>query len=159
MPPSRPSIVTALVARKKYIYLCTNALLLKEKIDLFTPSKYLTFSVHMDGQEEHDVVWDAAAPAGTMPDATALAKYAQELLTKNYPTDGPGAVTSTPRIPANWKPNGIATTTISTRSASRRVPPTVTSHEIAVPPHTPAPLQVSPELHAFASLHATVGGG
>ena len=41
------------MARKKYIYLCTNALLLKEKIDLFKPSKYLTFSVHMDGQKEH----------------------------------------------------------------------------------------------------------
>ena len=41
--------------RKKYIYLCTNAILLKEKLDLFTPSKYLTFSVHMDGlREEHD---------------------------------------------------------------------------------------------------------
>ena len=46
-------IVEGLVARKKYIYLCTNALLLKEKLDLFTPSKYLTFSVHMDGQREH----------------------------------------------------------------------------------------------------------
>ncbi|HEY1423363.1 MAG TPA: adenosyl-hopene transferase HpnH [Candidatus Acidoferrum sp.] len=46
-------IVEGLVARKKYIYLCTNALLLKEKLDLFTPSKYLTFSVHMDGQKEH----------------------------------------------------------------------------------------------------------
>jgi hopanoid biosynthesis associated radical SAM protein HpnH len=46
-------IVEGLVARKKYIYLCTNALLLKEKIHLFTPSKYLTFSVHMDGQREH----------------------------------------------------------------------------------------------------------
>ena len=46
-------IVAGLVARKKYIYLCTNALLLKEKIDLFKPSKYLTFSVHMDGQREH----------------------------------------------------------------------------------------------------------
>src|SRR6201990_2423560 len=32
-------IVEGLVARKKYIYLCTNALLLKEKLDLFTPSK------------------------------------------------------------------------------------------------------------------------
>jgi hopanoid biosynthesis associated radical SAM protein HpnH len=41
------------VARKKYTYLCTNALLLKEKLDLFTPSKYLTFSVHLDGQREH----------------------------------------------------------------------------------------------------------
>jgi hopanoid biosynthesis associated radical SAM protein HpnH len=46
-------IVEGLVARKKYIYLCTNALLLKEKLDLFKPSKYLTFSVHMDGQPEH----------------------------------------------------------------------------------------------------------
>jgi hopanoid biosynthesis associated radical SAM protein HpnH len=46
-------IVEGLVARKKYIYLCTNALLLKEKLDLFNPSKYLTFSVHMDGQREH----------------------------------------------------------------------------------------------------------
>ena len=46
-------IVEGLVARKKYIYLCTNALLLKEKLDLFTPSKYLTFSVHVDGQKEH----------------------------------------------------------------------------------------------------------
>ena len=49
-------IVEGLVARKKYIYLCTNALLLKEKIGLFKPSKYLTFSVHLDGQrEEHDL--------------------------------------------------------------------------------------------------------
>ncbi len=46
-------IVEGLVARKKYIYLCTNALLLKEKLHLFAPSKYLTFSVHMDGQREH----------------------------------------------------------------------------------------------------------
>src|ERR1700726_1646097 len=46
-------IVEGLVARKKYIYLCTNALLLKEKLDLFQPSKYLTFSIHMDGQREH----------------------------------------------------------------------------------------------------------
>jgi len=53
MHPQIAEIVEGLVARKKYIYLCTNALLLKEKIDLFTPSKYLTFSVHVDGQREH----------------------------------------------------------------------------------------------------------
>ncbi len=48
-------IVEGLVARKKYIYLCTNALLLKKKLDLFKPSTYLTFSVHMDGlKDEHD---------------------------------------------------------------------------------------------------------
>ena len=55
MHPQIAEIVDGLVARKKYIYLCTNALLLKEKIDLFKPSKYLTFSVHVDGQREgHD---------------------------------------------------------------------------------------------------------
>ena len=53
MHPQIAEIVEGLVARRKYIYLCTNALLLKEKIDLFRPSKYLTFSVHMDGQREH----------------------------------------------------------------------------------------------------------
>jgi hopanoid biosynthesis associated radical SAM protein HpnH len=53
MHPEIDKIVDGLVARKKYIYLCTNALLLKEKLDLFKPSKYLTFSVHMDGEREH----------------------------------------------------------------------------------------------------------
>jgi len=51
--PQIKEIVEGLVARKKYIYLCTNALLLKQKLEEFTPSKYLTFSVHMDGQKEH----------------------------------------------------------------------------------------------------------
>jgi hopanoid biosynthesis associated radical SAM protein HpnH len=51
--PQIGEIVEGLVARKKYIYLCTNALLLEEKLHLFQPSKYLTFSVHMDGQREH----------------------------------------------------------------------------------------------------------
>jgi hopanoid biosynthesis associated radical SAM protein HpnH len=55
--PEIRGIVEGLVARGKYVYLCTNALLLKEKLEagLFRPSKYLTFSVHMDGlAEEHD---------------------------------------------------------------------------------------------------------
>ncbi|MCS7024336.1 MAG: adenosyl-hopene transferase HpnH [Bryobacteraceae bacterium] len=48
-------IVAGLVARRKYVYLCTNALLLKQKLHLFKPSKYLSFSVHMDGpKEQHD---------------------------------------------------------------------------------------------------------
>ncbi len=51
--PKMPEIVAGLVARKKYVYMCTNALLLKEKLHLFTPSKYLSFSVHVDGQREH----------------------------------------------------------------------------------------------------------
>ncbi|MBZ5568886.1 MAG: adenosyl-hopene transferase HpnH [Acidobacteriia bacterium] len=51
--PQIGEIVASLVERRKYIYLCTNALLLQQKIDLFKPSKYLTFSVHLDGQREH----------------------------------------------------------------------------------------------------------
>src|SRR6201995_4649047 len=53
MHPQIAEIVEGLVTRKKYIYLCTNALLLKEKLHLFKPSKYLTFSVHLDGEKEH----------------------------------------------------------------------------------------------------------
>jgi hopanoid biosynthesis associated radical SAM protein HpnH len=55
MYPEIDRLVAELVQRRKYIYLCTNAILLKEKLDLFTPSKYLSFSVHMDGlREDHD---------------------------------------------------------------------------------------------------------
>jgi hopanoid biosynthesis associated radical SAM protein HpnH len=46
-------IVKGLVARKKYVSLCTNALLLEKKLDLFTPSEFLFFSVHLDGVKEH----------------------------------------------------------------------------------------------------------
>ena len=53
--PQIDEIVTGLVERRKYIYLCTNAILLEKNLDKFTPSKYLTFSVHIDGlKEEHD---------------------------------------------------------------------------------------------------------
>ena len=63
MHPEIDRIVAGLVARKKYIYLCTNALLLEEKLDRFTPSKYLSFSVHLDGLEaEHD---DSVCQPGT----------------------------------------------------------------------------------------------
>ncbi len=53
--PHIAELVAELIKRRRYVYLCTNALLLKEKIEqgLFKPSKYLTFSIHMDGQEEH----------------------------------------------------------------------------------------------------------
>ncbi|MBL8053365.1 MAG: adenosyl-hopene transferase HpnH [Nitrospira sp.] len=54
--PEIGQIIQGLVDRKKYIYLCTNAILLERKLDEFTPSKYLTFSVHMDGlKDEHDL--------------------------------------------------------------------------------------------------------
>ena len=48
-------IVAQIVKRKRFVYLCTNALLLEKKLHLFKPSPYLTFSVHLDGlEEEHD---------------------------------------------------------------------------------------------------------
>ncbi|MDH3662320.1 MAG: adenosyl-hopene transferase HpnH [Alphaproteobacteria bacterium] len=46
-------IVEGIIARKKFVYLCTNALLVKKKIDGFTPSPYLTFSIHLDGLKAH----------------------------------------------------------------------------------------------------------
>ena len=68
--PQMPEIVAGLVTRKKYVYLCTNALKLEECLPKFEPSKYLSFSIHMDGpREEHDAavcrdgVYDAAVKA------------------------------------------------------------------------------------------------
>src|SRR5271168_2110923 len=46
-------IVKGIVARKKFVSLCTNALLLEKKLHLFEPSPYLFFSVHLDGIREH----------------------------------------------------------------------------------------------------------
>jgi hopanoid biosynthesis associated radical SAM protein HpnH len=54
-------IVEGIIARKKFVYLCTNAILLKQKLHLFKPSPYLTFSVHLDGdRERHDHSVDRA---------------------------------------------------------------------------------------------------
>jgi hopanoid biosynthesis associated radical SAM protein HpnH len=57
MYPDIGRLVAELVDRRKYVYLCTNAILLKEKLQAgaFTPSRYLSFSVHLDGsREDHD---------------------------------------------------------------------------------------------------------
>lgn len=77
--PHIKELVEALVARGKYIYLCTNAILLKEKLEAgwFKPSKYLTFSVHMDGQEEnHDF---AVCREGTYQKAIAAIRLAVQM--------------------------------------------------------------------------------
>lgn len=53
--PEIDQIVNGLIERGRFIYLCTNALLLEKKLHLFKPSDYLTFSVHLDGLEKrHD---------------------------------------------------------------------------------------------------------
>jgi len=68
-------IVAGIIARKKFVYLCTNALLMDKKLDLFTPSPYLTFSVHLDGlEEEHD---KAVSQQGVFKRAVAAIKSAK----------------------------------------------------------------------------------
>jgi hopanoid biosynthesis associated radical SAM protein HpnH len=72
--PEIDRLVAALVARKKYVYLCTNALLLEEKLPLFTPTRYLSFSVHLDGlAPEHD---HAVCREGTFEKAVSAIRAA-----------------------------------------------------------------------------------
>jgi hopanoid biosynthesis associated radical SAM protein HpnH len=76
MYPEIGQLVRELVARKKYVYLCTNAILLRQRLDegVFTPSKYLSFSVHMDGlREEHD---EAVCRDGVYDQAVAAIREA-----------------------------------------------------------------------------------
>ena len=69
-------IVAELVKRRFYVILCTNALLLRKKMHLFQPSRYLTFSVHLDGlRDEHDTAVDQS---GVFDTAVAAIKEARE---------------------------------------------------------------------------------
>ncbi len=53
--PQIEEIVAGLVARRKFVYLCSNAILLEKNLHKFKPSPYLTFSIHLDGlKEQHD---------------------------------------------------------------------------------------------------------
>jgi hopanoid biosynthesis associated radical SAM protein HpnH len=53
--PEIDEIVRQLLARKKFVYLCTNAILMERKLDKFTPSPYFAWAVHIDGlKERHD---------------------------------------------------------------------------------------------------------
>ena len=70
------AIVESLVKAKKFVYLCTNGLLLEKKINQFKPSPYLTFSVHLDGLEkQHDIAVDQE---GVFERAVAAIKVATE---------------------------------------------------------------------------------
>jgi hopanoid biosynthesis associated radical SAM protein HpnH len=74
--PHIRELVDKLVERKKYIYLCTNAIKLKQALEdgWFKPSKYLTFSIHLDGLEEHHDF--AVCREGTYQKATDAIRYA-----------------------------------------------------------------------------------
>ena len=54
--PQIEEIVEALVERRKFVYLCTNGVLLRRKMDRFKPSPYFSWAVHVDGlRERHDI--------------------------------------------------------------------------------------------------------
>ncbi|HEX5404467.1 MAG TPA: adenosyl-hopene transferase HpnH [Pseudonocardiaceae bacterium] len=75
MHPHVEDIVEGLIQRKKFIYLCTNALLLPRKIDKLRPSPYLALAVHIDGLEErHD---ESVAKKGVFTQAVDNIKEAQ----------------------------------------------------------------------------------
>jgi len=68
-------IVEALIARRKFVYLCTNAILMERKLDLFKPSVYFAWSVHLDGlKERHD---ESVCRSGIFEKAVAAVRAAQ----------------------------------------------------------------------------------
>jgi hopanoid biosynthesis associated radical SAM protein HpnH len=71
-----PQIVAGIVARKKFVYLCTNAILLSKHIDEYRPSPYLTFSIHLDGnRQRHD---ESVCQEGVFDKAVAAIKLARD---------------------------------------------------------------------------------
>jgi hopanoid biosynthesis associated radical SAM protein HpnH len=69
-------IVAEITKRKRFVSLCTNALLLEKKLHLFKPSPYLFFSVHLDGLKEHHD--RAVCQDGVFDRAVAAIKTAQD---------------------------------------------------------------------------------
>ncbi len=73
--PQIDEIVRGLIARKKFIYLCTNGLLLEKSLSKFEPSPYLTFTVHLDGMRDlHDKSVDRKGVFDTAVKAIRAAK-------------------------------------------------------------------------------------
>ena len=73
--PDIATMVDELVARKRFVYLCTNAVLLRRKLDMFTPSPYFAFTVHIDGlRERHD---EAVDRPGVFDEAVAAIREAK----------------------------------------------------------------------------------
>ena len=74
--PEIDVMAAELIKRKKFVYLCTNALLLERKIDRFTPTPYFSWVVHLDGtREAHDRAVDRE---GTFDKAVAAIRLAKE---------------------------------------------------------------------------------
>src|ERR1700759_4299984 len=70
-----PRIVEGYIAKKKLVILCTNALLLKKKIDDYKPSSFFTWSIHLDGDRQmHDHAVDQDGTYEVAIEAIELAK-------------------------------------------------------------------------------------
>src|ERR671927_1384066 len=87
-------IVAGIIARKKFVSLCTNALLLEKKLHLFEPSPYLFFSVHLDGLKEHhdksvcqEGVFDRAIAAIKAAKAKGFTVNVNATIFDNHPAD------------------------------------------------------------------------
>ena len=87
---------TELIARKRFVYLCTNGALLRRKLDLFRPSPYLSFAVHIDGlRERHDAAVDRDGVFDEAVEAIREAKARGFRVTTNstfFNTDTPQTV-------------------------------------------------------------------
>jgi hopanoid biosynthesis associated radical SAM protein HpnH len=71
-----PQIVKGILARRKFVYLCTNALLMEKKLDQYQPSPYFVWSVHLDGDKEmHD---RSVCQTGVYDRAVAAIRAAKE---------------------------------------------------------------------------------
>src|SRR5438132_9512120 len=74
--PEIDVIARELVRRKKFVYLCTNAILMKKKLDEFSPSPYFAWAVHLDGlRERHDA---SVCRDGIFDKAVEAVRHAKE---------------------------------------------------------------------------------
>jgi hopanoid biosynthesis associated radical SAM protein HpnH len=94
--PDIEEMVRALVRRKVYVYLCTNAVLLERRLDRFTPSHFFSWVVHVDGLgERHDRAVDRPGVFDKVVSAITEAKRRGFRVTTNstfFNTDSPKTV-------------------------------------------------------------------
>ncbi len=97
MHPEVDEIVRRLIARKTYVFLCTNALLIPKHIDKFKPSRYFAWAVHIDGlAERHDA---SVCKDGVFEDAVGRSACASAAGSVSPPT--PRSSTPTVRRPSS----------------------------------------------------------
>jgi hopanoid biosynthesis associated radical SAM protein HpnH len=94
--PEIDRMVAALVERKIFVYLCTNAVLMERRLDRFTPSPYFSFVIHIDGlRERHDEAVDREGVFDTAVAAIKAARAQGFRVTTNstfFNTDSPKTV-------------------------------------------------------------------